>query len=144
MLQTNWRVAWITLMLISLGGAPGSFQSYAQELMEVKESSGVLTIDVIPDVAFEPSKMVVTVSVPKHEENRLLIVMWLKDESVAGVEQMDLRTEGKTSPYTLTVYNLPEGEYTVRVMVIREENGKPMAYKAEEPIIIVKKRGISA
>ena len=83
----------------------------------------LLAVSIFPLVSTPPGYFRVTVIVPRHEDNRRLILVFSDEYGMIKKSEMNL---DKRSPlqYVRYLTKLPSGEYTYEAIVIQSHEGK--------------------
>jgi hypothetical protein len=102
----------LVLMIVTLAVAPTG-------------AGGQLAVSVSPVVAFEPANLTVRATIESNAENRMIEVIAESDEYYRSSQ---VQLEGESAPRTTLVSfrSLPEGSYSVRV-IVRGSRGQTLA-----------------
>lgn len=96
----------------------------------------LLAVSVFPGVSTPPGYFRVTITVPRHENNRKLILIFSDEYGLIKKSEMDL---DKRSPiqYVRYLTKLPSGEYTYEAIVVQSHEGKEKVVYASAGFIVV-------
>lgn len=96
----------------------------------------VLAVSVFPGVSTPPGFFRVTITVPRHEDNRVLYLIWGDDYGKIRESEIELNG-GSPVQYTRELSRLPPGEYWYDVIVVRKKDGNESIQKASKGFTVV-------